>query len=229
MRQKLVGGATQYGLVQVNSEGIVTPRPDFYAAFLFKKLMSEKVLDVAISGADADMIRVYAHCTTSYAQNHVTLLLLNLSEDKRRINFSEATELSLSSNGNRRVWQLTNSVSGLAGYDIQLNGSPLQIAGSALCGVQDASTLSELTLEPLSVSFIVIPASEGSACSSMSGSDENGLCLLTKQSSPSNNGSSGRLNPLTIIIPVVVLGVIGCLYLIRQRRRNKGYRAVGSF
>jgi hypothetical protein len=159
MRQKLVGGGTKYGLVQLEGDS-ATPNPDYYVAVLYGQLMSKNVLNVEVTGSDSENLRAYAHCTAN-ANNEVSLVLLNLSTGKRIVKLSG----SVSSSQNRKEWHLTNTISGLTGYDVELNGKQLKFDGTALPNLAGkSSSSSTITLEPQSVTFVTVPASSSSVC-----------------------------------------------------------------
>lgn len=78
-RQSLIGA--RYGLL---GQTTFDPRPDYYASFLWKKLMGEEVLTLTMEEAPDRRLRAYMHRGTSGgkkapAAERATMLLINLS------------------------------------------------------------------------------------------------------------------------------------------------------
>ncbi len=114
VRQTLSG--SDYGLLD---DTTLTPRPDYWASVLWKRLMGTVVLDAS---ADAALVRAYAHCAVAGADvpaGAVSLAVLNLS-----IN---AVTVSVAGTGRRvDAWVLT--AEGLDAREVRLGGTVLAAA-----------------------------------------------------------------------------------------------------
>ncbi|KAL1196780.1 Heparanase-like protein 1 [Cardamine amara subsp. amara] len=185
-RQTLVGGF--YGLLE---KGTFVPNPDYYSALLWHRLMGKGVLAVQTDGPP--QLRVYAHCSKGRAG--VTLLLINLSNQSDfTISVSNGMNIVLNAESqkkkslldtlkkpfswigskasdgylNREEYHLTPENGNLQSKTMILNGKPLKPTATGdipslepiLCGVK-----SPVNVLPLSMSFIVLPNFDASACS----------------------------------------------------------------
>lgn len=145
--------ASDYGLLDEN--GFV-PRPDYWAAVLWHRLMGTEVLKPASTppgGVDAD-VSVYARCApkgvggTSYA-------VVNASKDK-------ATTVATRS-GRATVYLLTGPK--LDGTEIRLGGKVLEAAADGKLPKLDGKSVEgAVEVPPASVAFVVEPASAGGPC-----------------------------------------------------------------
>jgi heparanase 1 len=114
VRQTLSG--SNYGLID---DDTLDPRPDYWTALLWRRLMGRRVLD-APSGTDP-LLRVYAHCTRdgapAAAPGAVTLAVVNLDR-------SSAVSLVLDAFGEAAdVYELSSPDAGST--ETHLNGSLL--------------------------------------------------------------------------------------------------------
>ncbi|VVB13642.1 unnamed protein product [Arabis nemorensis] len=185
-RQTLVGGF--YGLLE---RGTFVPNPDYYSALLWHRLMGKGVLAVQTDGPP--QLRVYAHCSKGRAG--VTMLLINLSnqsdftvsvsnginlvlkaESKKKKSLLDTLKKHVSWIGNkasdgylnREEYHLTPENGELRSKTMNLNGKPLKLTSTG-----DIPNLepvlrdmeSPVHVLPLSMSFIVLPNFDASACS----------------------------------------------------------------
>ncbi|CAH8270412.1 unnamed protein product [Arabidopsis lyrata] len=185
-RQTLVGGF--YGLLE---KGTFVPNPDYYSALLWHRLMGKGVLAVQTDGPP--QLRVYAHCSKGRAG--VTLLLINLSNQsdftvsvsngiKVVLNAESRKKKSLldtlkrpfswigskASDGylNREEYHLKPENGELQSKTMILNGKSLKpMATGDIPSLEPVlrGVNSPLNVLPLSMSFIVLPNFDASACS----------------------------------------------------------------
>ena len=128
------------------------PRPNYWAALLWRRLMGTTVLDAG-SGA-APNLYLYAHC-----QRHVPggVVLLALNADRGAVR-----QLALPTPASR----YTLSADNLLAADVQLNGSTLALdAHGQLPAIEGAATpAGVLSLAPASISFIALPQAGNPHC-----------------------------------------------------------------
>ncbi|HVO02557.1 MAG TPA: hypothetical protein VMT54_10160 [Candidatus Cybelea sp.] len=133
--------ASDYGLLDEKS---FAPRPNYWAALLWRKLMGETVLDSSVARTDG--LHVYAHARRDRA-DAVTLLVLNL--DRR-----EARDIALPSPAER----YTLSAEPLDSGEIRLNGAPLRLDASDGLPPLDpvAVPAGPVTLPPATITFLTV-------------------------------------------------------------------------
>jgi heparanase len=142
--------SSDYGLLDENT---LNPRPDYWVALFWKRLMGTQVLD---PGAKANSeLRVYAQCLRG-VKGGVSVEVLNLDQQAPHT-------LSFPLPGEHYTLTATNLLSSQA----LLNGMPLA-AGSngavpALSGVQERA--GELAFPPTSITFVTFPRAKNAACS----------------------------------------------------------------
>lgn len=140
--------ASDYGLIE---EDTWTPRPNYWAALLWRRLMAETVLDAGVAEPG---LHVYAHCLRGRAGG-VALVALNLDRTK-------AAALQLPTSAER----YTLSADELQGSSVKLNGRPLRMAGDRLPALRPASAgKGALKLEPATITFLALPEAANPACS----------------------------------------------------------------
>ncbi len=134
--------ASDYGLLDENT---FAPRPNYWAALLWRRLMGEAVLD---AGAATDGLHVYAHAQRGDA-DAVALLILNLDRKAAR-------GITLPSPAAR----YTLTAEPLDGGEVRLNGQRLALGADdalpALNGIP--APAGETALPPASVTFLTIGA-----------------------------------------------------------------------
>lgn len=141
--------ASDYGLLD---EQTLDPRPDYWAAVLWKRLMGPTVLDPGASG-DATL-RIYAQCAPKH-KGGVTVLALNTDpHSPRMISLPGATE------------RYTLTAPELTGTAVLLNGAPLRTNpdGSLPAFHAEYGHAGEMTLAPLSATFLVMRQAKNPAC-----------------------------------------------------------------
>ncbi|KAF5477105.1 hypothetical protein F2P56_003779 [Juglans regia] len=187
-RQSLVGG--NYGLLNTST---FVPRPDYYSALLWHRLMGKGVL--AVDTDASSYLRSYAHCSKGRAG--ITLLLINLSnqtdfiievENRMNVNF-HANEKKTQGEGSlmhnlkrtvswvgrkasdgplyREEYHLTPKDGYIRSEISLLNGIPLKLTDEGEIPRLDPvhnGLNSPLYIAPLSLAFIVFPNFDAPAC-----------------------------------------------------------------
>ncbi|XP_033138442.1 heparanase-like protein 1 [Brassica rapa] len=186
-RQTLVGGF--YGLLE---KGTFVPNPDYYSALLWHRLMGKGVLSVQTDGPP--QLRVYAHCSkgregvtlllinlsnqsdfTVSVSNGVNVAL-NVESKPKKKSLLDTLKKPFSWIGNkasdgylnREEYHLTPENGELRSKTMVLNGKPLKPTETGdipslepvIRGVN-----SPVCVSSLSMSFIVLPSFDASACS----------------------------------------------------------------
>jgi heparanase 1 len=187
-RQTLIGG--NYGLLNTNT---FVPRPDYYSALLWHRLMGKGVL--AVDTSASPYLRSYAHCSKGRAG--ITLLLINLSNhtdfiinvenhmnanlptNERKIQTESHLTRSLkktvawvgrkASDGPlyREEYHLTPKDGHLQSATSVLNGIPLVLTDAGEVPKLNPilnSVKSPLYIAPLSIAFVVLPNFDAPAC-----------------------------------------------------------------
>lgn len=109
-RQSLVG--SDYGLIDQNS---FEPRPDYYASFLWKRLMGNSVFRAPLVEGQDGKIRAYHHTSAKKSRTHC-LLLVSLHDAKSLITVA----------GSIRSRYIIEPVGGIRSSRIALNGVPVE-------------------------------------------------------------------------------------------------------
>ncbi|MGB7168902.1 MAG: hypothetical protein WBD32_07825, partial [Acidobacteriaceae bacterium] len=141
--------SSDYGLLD---EQTLDPRPDYWAAVLWKRLMGPTILDPG-SAADSTL-RLYAQCLPN-RKGGVTLLALNTdAHSSRTLYLLHAAD------------RYTITASDLTSTTIQLNGTPLSANPDGSLPTLQAEHVKagDLTVAPLSVTFLAIPQAHNPAC-----------------------------------------------------------------
>jgi hypothetical protein len=141
--------ASDYGLL---NEETLEPRPDYWAALLWKRTMGPVVLE---PGTTKDQpVRTYAHCAKD-KKGGVALAVLNTDT-------GQAHDLTILGAGE----QFTLTASDLTSTKVLLNGAELQPAadGSVSAIKGQPSKQGAVTLPPASVSFFIIPGARNKSC-----------------------------------------------------------------
>ena len=141
--------SSDYGLLDENT---FSPRPNYWATLLWRRLMGATVLDPQISPAPD--VYVYAHCLQNRPEG-VALLVVNADQGR-------AYEITLPVGSHR--YMLTAK---------QLQGAAVQLNGNTL-GLNSNGDVPELTGEPTragrvgfapaSITFLAIPNANNSSC-----------------------------------------------------------------
>ncbi|MEG9437761.1 hypothetical protein JAO29_16545 [Edaphobacter sp. HDX4] len=141
--------SSDYGLLDEND---YKPRPNFWAAVLWRKLMGTTVLRPGASPSPD--LYLYAHCLRGVPDG-VALLAINASSRPQTMNISKASE------------RYTLSAQQLDSGSVQLNGSVLELqSDDALPAMNGAKAPSgRMTLAPQSITFLAFPEAGNEACS----------------------------------------------------------------
>jgi hypothetical protein len=140
--------ASEYGLIDQTT---LNPRPNYWAALLWRRLMGNVVLDV---GATRPDVHVYAHCLRGHPGG-VALLVLNLSDTPAVLAIDGAHGASYS---------LT--APSLQSQSVLLNGQPLAVTAEGKLPDLEGKPLrrSQARLAPQSIQFISIPGAHNASC-----------------------------------------------------------------
>ena len=141
--------ASDYGLLD---ERTLTPRPNYWAALLWRQLMGSRVLDPRAS--DGTGLHIYAHCQRR-KPGGVTLLVINTDRDApSTMRLATASE------------RFTLDAADLQDTTVRLNGNPLRLgAADDLPRIAGAPTgAGAVTFAPATITFLAIPAAGNSAC-----------------------------------------------------------------
>ena len=140
--------ASDYGLLDQKT---LKPRPNYWGALLWRRLMGTTVLDPGVEIAEGR--HVYAHCLRG-APGGVTLLVINNSRTET------AVEMPLESK------RYTLSAEPLQNGDVELNGAALKVDDSGdLPAIEGAATAAgSVSFAPGTITFLAIERSGNSAC-----------------------------------------------------------------
>jgi len=139
--------ASDYGLID---EKTLTPRPNYWSALLWRKLMGTTVLDVGVS---TDSLKIYAHCLRGRSGG-VSLLTINTAR-------GSAATIEIPMNAER----YTLNEAKLDDGHVQLNGKELKLTGDdlpRLTGV--AQKQGAVRLPPASITFLAIADANNPSC-----------------------------------------------------------------
>lgn len=139
--------ASDYGLID---EATMTPRPNYWSAVLWRRLMGEVVLN---AGPAKPGLHLYAHCLRGRSGG-VALAAINLDR-------TQAANLSLAQPAERYTLTAEN----LQGQSIKLNSRALVLVGDRLPAIRPANAhAGEVTLAPASITFVAVPTAANAAC-----------------------------------------------------------------
>ena len=142
--------ASDYALVD---EETLAPRPSYWAALLWHRLMGTTVLDAGPSPAPG--VNVYAHCLPG-TKGGVTLVAVNTDT-------TTARDLEIAAKAERYT---LSSPSGLQSHTVTLNGAALDVgkdgAVPAMKGV--AAAARRASLPPASITFLTMADAGNAAC-----------------------------------------------------------------
>jgi heparanase 1 len=141
--------SSDYGLLDENT---FAPRPNYWAALLWRRLMGATVLDPHTS--PIPNVHVYAHCL----QNHpggVTLLVINA--DRQQVH-----EITLPSDAER----YTLTAKQLQDTSIELNGKTLELTSDSDIPefVGQRTRAGRISFAPASITFLTISNANNSSC-----------------------------------------------------------------
>jgi hypothetical protein len=141
--------ASDYGLLD---EGTFRPRPNYWAALLWHRLMGPIVLDANATAAPD--LHLYAHCHPGM-RGAVSVLAINTSRHA-------SSTLMLS----RPAERYTLHAARLQGATVQMNGKTLALsADDELPRLEpSAATSGAIRLAPTTITFLVFPTAANPAC-----------------------------------------------------------------
>jgi|CZKZ01.1.fsa_nt_gi hypothetical protein len=141
--------ASDYGLLDQKT---FEPRPNYWAAVLWRRLMGTTVLDPGPSPAVS--LHLFAQCMRG-KPGGVTLLAINLDKS--------ATQTMAIPTGAER-YTLTSA--DLLSTSVELNGSELKLgAGDALPAIKGATMRAgQVTFAPESITFLALPKADNASC-----------------------------------------------------------------
>ena len=141
--------SSDYGLLDENT---FAPRPDYWAALLWRKLMGTTVLEPGASPASS--VHVYAQCLRD-VPGGVALLAINTDRSA-----SNAIDVAAPSE------RYTLTAKNLEGRSVELNGKELELGvDDSLPPLTGVSTRSgRVTLAPASITFLAIAAANNASC-----------------------------------------------------------------
>lgn len=141
--------SSDYGLLDENT---YQPRPNYWAALLWHKLMGATVLDIGAS--PTPNLHVYAQCLRNHPGG-VALLVINADP-------AETKSLEVTTASERYTFTATN----LQDTAVQLNGVELQLgADDALPELKGIATHSgPITFAPASITFLAVPKAHNASC-----------------------------------------------------------------
>jgi hypothetical protein len=141
--------ASDYGLLDENT---LRPRPKYWGALLWRRLMGTTVLDAGVPKRAG--LHVYAHCQRG-TPGGVSLLVINIDR-------TASHELMLAG----AALRYTLDVADLNDTGIRLNGGALELDASGglptIAGVPVAAGITRF--DPATVTFLTVPAAANSAC-----------------------------------------------------------------
>jgi hypothetical protein len=141
--------ASDYGLLD---ERTLAPRPNYWGALLWRKLMGRVVLDSGVPHQAG--LHVYAHCQGGTRGGVVVLIINSDAQATRTLTLPSASE------------RYTLDAADLRGGTVRLNGQTLQLTARddlpPITGEQTPSGAQ--TFAPLTISFLAFPAAANSAC-----------------------------------------------------------------
>jgi heparanase 1 len=141
--------ASDYGLLDENS---FAPKPNFWGALLWRKLMGTTVLDPGVPIAAG--LHVYAHCLRGAASG-VALMVINTDKDKARPMKIPASTM-----------RYTLRAPELQGTRVELNGKVLALGPNdalpALAGT--LTPAGDVSFEPASITFLAFADAANGAC-----------------------------------------------------------------
>jgi len=144
--------SSDYGLLDENT---LAPRPNYWAALLWRKLMGTTVLNPGASPAPS--LHLYAHCLRGQPGG-VALLAINADRTA-----SQSLELSTAA---ERYTLSVPSARNLEDTHVQLNGAELKLgANDELPAFTSEPTGSgHVTFAPATISFLAIPKANNTSC-----------------------------------------------------------------
>ena len=128
----------------------LTPRPNYWAAVLWRRTMGRTVL--ASPASPSPSLRIYAHCLPE-GQGGVGILALNVGKTAESVNLG----------GGGRAWTLTGQP--VDTKTVLVNGkAPGVDASHRLTGLEGVPVAGNVTIPAESITFAAFPAANNPAC-----------------------------------------------------------------
>jgi hypothetical protein len=141
--------SSDYGLL---NEDTLEPRPDFWAALLWKRTMGNVVLNPGVS--ENQSLRVYAHCSKN-GKGGVALVALNTDLEHEQMLVLPLT-----------AKKFTLTATDLTSTRVMLNGAELEANSNGSVGPLKASEVKKgpVRLAPSSATFLIIESARNKTC-----------------------------------------------------------------
>ena len=141
--------ASDYGLID---DATLTPRPNYWSALLWRKMMGTTVLDAGTSPVPA--VHLYAHCLRNHAGG-VAVLAINTDREASH-------DLAVPVESER----YTLTASDLLSSTVELNGTELRLGANDALPEPAGKPLRAgyLTLPPASITFLGVPNARNASC-----------------------------------------------------------------
>lgn len=142
--------ASDYGLLDEDS---FTPKPNYWGALLWRRLMGTGVLDTGINNRIG--LHAYAQCMGGTPGGVVLLVINNDEQQSSKIRLAQPSQ------------RYTLAASGdLSTRDVKLNGTVLKLAADdtlpRLTGVDIKA--GDVVFEPATITFLTMPGADNQAC-----------------------------------------------------------------
>jgi heparanase 1 len=173
VRQQLCCGSTY----DVLGDRGHSPRPDYWATVLWKRLMGRRVLSVEGDGESGRTVRTYAHCLSRAgagpgASGGVALAIINLQNSTASVTIHAAGFVApgdehAGGDGVLEAWSLATAEGTFKGHRTTLNGEELLVHGNGTLPDMAPARLSRsrpLIVPALTIAFVALPGANAAAC-----------------------------------------------------------------
>ena len=145
--------SSEYGLIDQSD---FRPRPNYWAALLWRRLMGTVVLD---AGASREGLHLYAQCLRGHPGGVALLAINNSRTDRSEITLPTASV------------RYTLSAPTLQSASVMLNGLPLRLdPNDDLPEINGRATAAgPIQFDPATVTFLAIPEAANTACAAIKG------------------------------------------------------------
>ncbi|GFP87304.1 heparanase-like protein 1 [Phtheirospermum japonicum] len=153
-RQSLIGG--NYGLLDTAT---FIPKPDYYGALLWSRLMGKNVLSASHNASKS--LRVYSHCSKN--TTGISLLIINLSNSTT----FEVKVNKYAAANQRQEYHLTPEGDDILSEVVLLNGTPLKLTETSDIPTLDprfVNATSPIQVMPHSIVFATLEGFNATAC-----------------------------------------------------------------